>query len=149
MATKEESTPMFNIHSTTGKSPSMEATEFAVQIITMNKSLYVWIGSADARSQRMDNLTAALTSRSSATTSSSTSKPRPSVATIFEGGVADDASVFAEGLAERICQRTGQVAFVSYNLPVTSTPDEALMFEVEKVTSGLIKTITSGAQQKA
>ena len=147
MATKEESTPMFNIHSTTGKSPSMEATEFAVQIITMNKSLYVWIGSADAR--RMDNLTAALTSRSSATTSSSTSKPRPSVATIFEGGVADDASVFAEGLAERICQRTGQVAFVSYNLPVTTTPDEALMFEVEKVTSGLIKTITSGAQQKA
>ena len=67
MATKEETTPMFNIINTTGKSPSMEATEFAVQIITMNKSLYVWIGSADARSQRMDNLTAALTSRSSAT----------------------------------------------------------------------------------
>ena len=134
--------PMFGIHSSVGKSPSMEATKFAVQVITMNGSLYVWVGNGDRSAQRMDNLTAALTSRSSSLT-------KPSVATIFEGGVADDSSSFAEGMAERLCKRTGQVVFVSYNLPVTSTPDEALLFELEKTTVALIKNVTDGTKVEA
>ena len=134
--------PMFGIHSSVGKSPSPKADEFAVQIITMNGSLYVWVGAGDSRAQRMDNLTAALTSRTSSLT-------KPSVATIFEGGVADDSCSFAEGMAERLCKRTGQVVFVSYNLPVTSTPDEALLFEVEKVTIDLLKNVTAGTKVEA
>ena len=135
-------TPMFGIHSSFGKSPSAKAEEFAVQIISMNGSLYVWVGDGDRRAQRMDNLTAALTSRTSSLT-------KPSVATIFEGGVADDSCSFAEGMAERLCKRTGEVVFVSYNLPVTSTPDEALLFEVEKVTAALIKNVTAGTKVEA
>tara|TARA_B110000208_G_C11390545_1_gene292197 strand:- start:94 stop:537 length:444 start_codon:yes stop_codon:yes gene_type:complete len=147
METKQTTTtaePMFQIHSSVGRSPTMEGFEFAVQIILMNKSLYIWVGTGDARSQSMNNLTAALTSRST-----TYKKTTPSVATIFEGGVADDSSSFAEGLAQRICQRTGQVAFVSYNLPVTSTPDEALLMEVERVASELIKKVAHGDNETA
>jgi hypothetical protein len=152
MSTKEssttETTPLFGIHSAVGKAPTMEGTEFAVQIITMSGSMYLWIGSGDTRNQQMNNLTAALTSRSTSSSSSSCSG-EPSVATIFEGGISDDSSLFAEGLAQRICQRTGQVVFVSYNLPMPASPDEALMMEVERVAANLIKSITSGVTEKA
>ena len=133
--------PLFAVFSACGKAPTMEGTEFAVQVITMTGSMYVWIGAGDARQHQMNNLIAALSSRSTTL--------GPSVATIFEGGVSDDSSLFAEGLAQRICQRTAQVVFVSYNLPMPASPDEALLMEVEKVAANLIKSVTSGSKQEA
>ena len=138
MATKDDSAkeatrPLMGIHSAVGKAPTMAGTEFVVQLVAMSGSMYLWVGAGDQREQQMNNLTAALTSRS-------TTLVTPSVATIFEG-ISDDSSLFAEGMAQRICQRTNQVVFVSYNLPITASPDEALLLEVEKVCSQLIKSL--------
>ena len=142
--------PKFRIYSGFGKPPQPDAAEFAVQVVAMKNSFYVWVGPAKRAEQRMDNLAAALQQKPrdlSRTTSDETSdggnslgvsKSIPSVATIFQD-TADDKSSYGEGMAERISQLTGCVAFVSFNLSVGATPDHMLALAVEKLVSDLTK----------
>ena len=142
--------PKFRIYSGFGKPPKPDAAEFAVQVVAMNQSFYLWVGPAKRSEQRMDNLAAALQQRprdlsqtdSDGGTSLGSSNSIPSVATIFQD-TADDKSTYGEGLSERICQLTGCVAFVSYNLSVGATPDNMLALAVEKLVSDLIKKALS------
>jgi hypothetical protein len=141
--------PKFRVYAAFGKPPTPDAKEFAVQVVRMDRSFYVWVGPAQRASQRMDNLSAALCRASvpaasaAAASSPSSAAPAapaalPSAATIFKG-TADDRSVQAEGMAQRICKLTGCVVFVSFNLSVGATPDHMLALAVEKVAGDLIK----------
>ena len=52
--------PKFRVYAAFGKPPTPDAKEFAVQVVRMDRSFYVWVGPAQRASQRMDNLSAAL-----------------------------------------------------------------------------------------
>ena len=136
-------TPRFRVYSAFGKPPTPDGMEFACQVIRMDRSFYVWVGPAQRAAQRMDNLSAALGPRPATVVSDSTSARSmpstiPSVATIFKG-TAEDRSTYAEGLAQRICKRTGCVIFVSFSLAGDATPDHMLALEIEKLASDLVK----------
>ena len=145
MAATAAASAKFRVYSGFGKPPVPDADEFAVQVVRMDRSFYVWVGPAQRGAQRMDNLSAALCKRPQAqshavdATSTASSAPGiPAAATIFKG-TADDRSTHAEGLAQRICKRTGQVVFVSFNLSVGATPDHMLALAIEKLAGDLIK----------
>ncbi len=135
--------PRFRVYAAFGKPPTPDGEEFAVQAVRMDRSFYVWVGPAQRAAQRMDNLSAALCRTSvpaapAPPSAAAAATTLPSAATIFKGS-ADDRSAHAEGLAQRICKRTGCVVFVSFNLSVGATPDHMLALSVEKVASDLIK----------
>ena len=79
-------------------------SKFCVQIITMKDSFYVWVGPTGDTS--MGNLSLALMSAADRST--------PAVSNLFGAGTSGDA---ADNLAERLTKRSGQVCYVSYNLP--------------------------------
>ena len=68
----EPASPRFRVYAAFGKPPTPDGEEFAVQVVRMDRSFYVWVGPAKRTTQRMDNLSAALcrTSVPAATASS-------------------------------------------------------------------------------
>ena len=137
-AATAEASAKFRVYSGFGKPPVPDAEEFAVQVVRMDRSFYVWVGPAQRGAQRMDNLSAALCKRarnsdkaadanSGAATEATFSMP--SSATIFKG-TTDDRSVHAEGIAQRLCKRLCLCAFILPALysPTRKSPSSVCMF---------------------